>query len=52
MARDFVAGNATVDPRDREQTCKNCGLHTLCRIAEFEAAGDDEDDAGEEGNDE
>ena len=52
MARDFVAGSAAVDPRDREQTCKNCGLQTLCRIAEFEAAGDHEEDAGTEGNDE
>jgi len=52
MARDFVAGGAKVDPRDREHTCKNCGLQTLCRIAEFEATGDDEEDIGAEGNDE
>jgi probable DNA repair protein len=42
MAQNFVAGEAKVDPRDREKTCENCGLQMLCRIAEFEAAGDDE----------
>jgi ATP-dependent helicase/DNAse subunit B len=52
MARDFVAGEAKVDPRDPEKTCEKCGLQTLCRIAEFEVAGDDEDDTGEEGGDE
>jgi RecB family exonuclease len=52
LARDFVSGDAKVDPRDREHTCKNCGLQTLCRIAEFEATGDDEEDIGAEGYDE
>jgi hypothetical protein len=52
MARDFVAGDAKVDPRDRQETCEKCGLQTLCRIAEFEAAGGDEDDAGEDNVDE
>lgn len=52
MARDFVAGEAKVDPRDRAKTCEKCGLQTLCRIAEFEAADDDEEDSGEEGSDE
>ncbi len=52
MARDFVAGEAKVDPLDPEKTCEQCGLQTLCRIAEFETTGDDEDDAGEEVGDE
>lgn len=52
MARDFVTGDAQVDPRDREKTCENCGLQTLCRIAEFDAAGDDGNSAGERDGDE
>lgn len=34
LARDFIAGRADVDPRDRVQTCDACGLQTLCRIHE------------------
>ncbi|MGD0912591.1 MAG: PD-(D/E)XK nuclease family protein [Terracidiphilus sp.] len=52
MARDFVAGEAKVDPRDGEKTCEKCGLQTLCRIAEFETASDDEEGAGEDNGDE
>jgi probable DNA repair protein len=51
MARDFVAGEANVDPRDREKTCEKCGLQTLCRIAEF-APDEDEGEAGDEAGDE
>jgi ATP-dependent helicase/nuclease subunit B len=52
MARDFVAGDAKADPRDPEKTCEKCGLHTLCRIAEFETTDVDEEDTGEVGGDE
>ncbi|MFZ0305724.1 MAG: PD-(D/E)XK nuclease family protein, partial [Terracidiphilus sp.] len=52
MARDFVAGEAKVDPRDREKTCENCELQALCRVAEFDVAVEDEDDSGEEGGNE
>ena len=52
IAQNFVAGEAKVDPRDREKTCANCGLQTLCRIVEFEAAGDDDSANDEEDGDE
>lgn len=48
MARDFVAGDANVDPRDPEKTCEKCGLHTLCRIVEFDVTGEEEEDSVEE----
>jgi probable DNA repair protein len=43
LARDFLSGRADVDPRDPVQTCKRCGLHTLCRIHEREVLCDDSD---------
>jgi hypothetical protein len=47
LARDFLAGRAEVDPRDPPDTCKRCGLQTICRIHEDEnnspGAGDDSD---------
>jgi len=36
LAEDFLAGRADVDPRDNE-TCKQCGLHAVCRIEETRA---------------
>jgi probable DNA repair protein len=48
-ATDFVAGRGDVNPRDYPDTCKHCGLQTLCRIQEQEVqidAGDDSE--GEE----
>ncbi len=48
-ATDFVAGRADVNPRDYPDTCKHCGLQTLCRIQEHDGqvgAGDDSE--GEE----
>jgi probable DNA repair protein len=50
MARDFIAGEAKVDPKDRDKTCKNCGLETLCRIAEFETLQEDDADYEEAGD--
>jgi len=53
LARDFVAGQAKVDPREYPKTCERCGLQTLCRIQEHQAqleAGDDFE--GEEDGDE
>jgi probable DNA repair protein len=52
MARDFVAGEAKVNPKDRDKTCENCGLYTLCRIAEFEALEENDESDGEEAGDE
>ena len=49
LAKAFLAGRAEVNPREYPETCKNCGLHSLCRIQEIQEgaeAGDDSD--GEE----
>jgi ATP-dependent helicase/nuclease subunit B len=32
LAEDFIAGVACVDPKQRQETCRNCHLHALCRI--------------------
>ena len=32
LGRDFRAGLANVDPKDRNQTCRYCALPSLCRI--------------------
>ena len=34
LARDFLAGLAEVNPRKAPQTCRHCGLQSLCRILE------------------
>ncbi len=34
LARDYLAGDAAVDPRKYPETCVACGLQTLCRIQE------------------
>ncbi len=49
LARDFLDGEASVNPRAYPQTCERCGLETLCRIQEGQAHLEDEDaseDAG------
>jgi hypothetical protein len=30
----FASGEARVDPKRGLQTCRNCDLHTLCRVFE------------------
>jgi probable DNA repair protein len=52
LAKDFLAGRAEVDPRDPPETCKRCGLQTLCRIHENGVAVDDEDSGVEVADDE
>jgi len=54
LAKDFLSGNAEVDPREpQETTCKRCDLQTLCRIQELAAQFDSKDENdGEEGGDE
>ncbi len=51
LARDFLSGNAEVNPRKQEKTCERCGLQTLCRIeqnsADTEAESDGEVQADE-----
>ncbi|WP_263357424.1 PD-(D/E)XK nuclease family protein [Acidicapsa ligni] len=34
LGEDFLHGRADVDPRDGDETCKNCELYTICRIQE------------------
>jgi hypothetical protein len=47
LAKDFLSGRADVDPRDYPNTCKRCGLQTLCRIQENRIAQEeDESDGG------
>lgn len=50
LVRDFLAGNAQVDPRDYPDTCQDCGLQSICRVDEPEnqvqlAQSDEEEDA-------
>ena len=37
---DFLAGEASIDPKDGTNTCNNsyCDLHSLCRIHELEVS--------------
>jgi probable DNA repair protein len=50
LARDFLSGNAEVNPRDYPKTCERCGLQTLCRIQENRAALDPEEEVNENGD--
>jgi ATP-dependent helicase/nuclease subunit B len=45
LARDYLAGNAAVDPK-QPQTCRLCHLSTLCRVVT--EADADAEDAGDE----
>jgi ATP-dependent helicase/nuclease subunit B len=38
LMADFLAGEARIDPKDGDTTCKNsyCDLHSFCRIRELE----------------
>jgi ATP-dependent helicase/nuclease subunit B len=47
FASAFIAGRAETDPRDFPDTCKRCGLHTLCRIHETRELLVDDDAEGE-----
>lgn len=44
LAEDFAAGEARVDPKDRNRTCRYCHLAAVCRIDETVPAGGDEDE--------
>ena len=53
LARDFIAGRADVNPREYPDTCKQCGLYTLCRVREREDRQEpDEEEIGAEVADE
>jgi probable DNA repair protein len=32
LGRDFTLGKAEVDPKNIDETCEHCDLHTLCRV--------------------
>lgn len=51
LAREFLAGKATVDPRDYPTTCRNCGLEALCRVREQERLDEEDEPEAEEGED-
>lgn len=49
LIEDFIHGRAEVDPRDYPNTCKHCGLQSVCRIQEPEnRIGFDEDTEGDD----
>ncbi|KPJ67082.1 MAG: hypothetical protein AMJ43_05945 [Coxiella sp. DG_40] len=35
LGNDFCAGIARIDPKNGKETCRNCGLHTLCRVKDY-----------------
>jgi probable DNA repair protein len=43
LAGEFARGHATVTPRKPGETCKRCGLQSLCRIGARGLVGSDED---------
>lgn len=52
MAEAFLDGEALVDPKRAEETCANCDLHSLCRVAEVELAVEEgpEEEAEDDGH--
>ena len=44
LARDFISGDAEVNPRDFPCTCNRCDLHALCRIYENQPISESEDE--------
>jgi ATP-dependent helicase/nuclease subunit B len=44
LAGSFAAGEAQVDPKDRNRTCGYCHLAGLCRIDEIQQAGESDDE--------
>jgi hypothetical protein len=34
LGKAFAEGDAHVDPKDIDKTCRRCELHTLCRVYE------------------
>ena len=49
LGREFAAGEATVDPKQRQQTCRYCDLAPLCRVHEKFSALELEGDDGADG---
>ncbi len=46
LAQEFASGEARVLPKNGSITCRNCGLETLCRVAETQlvASGEEVDE--------
>ena len=44
LAGDFLAGDARIDPKEQRTTCRNCDFPGLCRVAEMNAALDEDGD--------
>jgi probable DNA repair protein len=51
LAADFRSGIAAVDPKQPHQTCRICGLHSLCRISESNAPDEDVESPDSEASD-
>ena len=49
LGREFAAGDAAVDPKQRQQTCRYCDLAPLCRVHEKFSALELEGDDGADG---
>jgi ATP-dependent helicase/nuclease subunit B len=47
LGSSFLRGDAAVAPKHGAKSCEFCDLHSLCRIAEVRADGDQEDEGGE-----
>lgn len=52
LASDFIAGRASVDPRDSPGTCERCDLHAVCRIHENQTDTSLEEEDAEDVQDE
>ena len=51
LAAEFRSGKAAVDPKNPNQTCRRCGLDSLCRIRESNFRDEGIDDSADEGSD-
>ena len=47
LGREFVSGDARVDPKLGARTCERCELQGLCRVSERAGGGELEWDEGE-----
>lgn len=48
LADDFLRGEALVDPQHGADTCRNCPLPGLCRVAETQSIAKDGDEADDD----
>ncbi|HUY81235.1 MAG TPA: PD-(D/E)XK nuclease family protein [Acidobacteriaceae bacterium] len=50
LADDFLRGEAMVDPKQGDKTCKYCGLQGLCRVTELRGSLEDAEPKDESGD--